>query len=155
MHIFWTKLDTMARHTRSQVLENRTNRLRLPVAPKPIFACKIGRGVRLGYRRNQSGGVWVVRVANGSGGYWMRRVADADDHADANGVDILTYWQAQDVARAIARGHGVSAQDDGRLITVAEALDRYAEDLRARGGEVSNVGRVSVCTCRQRSPQRL
>ena len=35
---------------------------------------------------------------------------------------------------------GVRAADDGKLATVADALERYASDLRSRGGEPANAG---------------
>src|SRR5687768_6955431 len=93
----------MARNIRSAKLENRTNRLKLPVARKPIFE-RIGDGISLGYRRNQVAGTWVVRVADGKGGSWTKAIGMADDHEDANGKSILTFWQAQDNARLVARG---------------------------------------------------
>src|SRR5262249_52883349 len=52
--------------------------------------------------------------------------------------NVLTFWQAQDKARALARG----SVDDGRPCTVTEALDAYAADLRARSGLVANAFRV-------------
>ena len=80
----------------------------------------------------------MVRVADGRGGNWTKGFAIADDHEDADGAHVLTYWQAQDRARALARGN----TDDGRPCTVTEALDAYAADLKARGGLVANALRV-------------
>jgi hypothetical protein len=57
----------MARKIRSSLLENRTQRLKLPVAKKPLFV-RIRPGISLGYRRNQITGTWVLRVADGRGG---------------------------------------------------------------------------------------
>ena len=57
----------MARSIRSNALENRTGRLKLPVAKKPVFV-RIGAGLSLGYRRNQTVGTWVLKVADGKGG---------------------------------------------------------------------------------------
>jgi hypothetical protein len=51
----------MARRARSSRLETPEERRKLPVSKKPVFAAKIGRGLTLGYRRNQTGGTWVVR----------------------------------------------------------------------------------------------
>jgi integrase len=52
---------------------------------------------------------------------------------------VLDFWQAQDKARALARG-----KDDqsGRPGTVAEALDDYERDLIARGANATNARRV-------------
>jgi integrase len=126
----------MARKLRSSQLDTRTARLKLAVAKKPIFT-KIGPGLSLGYRRNATAGTWVARVANGKGGNWTRALGSADDFADADGREVLDYWQAQDAARKLARGG-----DDGKPLTVAEALDRYAADLQTRGGDTYNVSRV-------------
>ena len=68
----------MARSTRSTKLETRSARLRLPVAKKPVFV-KIGPSVGLGYRRNQTAGTWVARVADGKGGNWTKAIGTADD----------------------------------------------------------------------------
>ncbi len=57
----------MARKVRNGMLENRTQRLKLPIAKKPIFV-RIGPGLSLGYRRNQTAGTWVLRLADGQGG---------------------------------------------------------------------------------------
>src|SRR6516162_5018636 len=128
----------MARRPRSSRLETRTARLKLPVRKKPHDFTTIAPGIALAYRRNQGAGTWVVRVADGHGGNWTKGFAIADDHEDADGNHVLDFWQAQDKARALARG----SSDDGRPCTVTEALDAYAADLRARGGQVSNAFRV-------------
>jgi integrase len=123
-------------------LETPEERRKLPVSKKPVFAAKIGRGLTLGYRRNQTGGTWVVRVADGKGGNWTAAIGTADDLAKADGVGILDFWQAQDRARTKARLGPDGAGDDGRPVTIAKALDRYQADLRLRGGDAGNVTRV-------------
>jgi hypothetical protein len=92
----------MARKIRNSVLENRTQRLRLPIAKKPVFV-RIGLGISIGYRRNQTAGTWVLRVADGRGGARTAAVGFADDHDDADGQKCLDYWQAQDRAKVAAR----------------------------------------------------
>jgi integrase len=129
----------MARRPRASRLENRTSRLKLPVRWKPYDFTTIAPGIALGYRRNQAAGVWVVRVADGKGGNWTKRVGLADDSEDADGTHVLTWWQASDRARQLARGN----DDAGRPQTVAEAVAVYARDLLARGGSVANAGRIS------------
>jgi integrase len=127
----------MARRPRASRLENRTTRLKLPVRWKPYDFTTIAPGIALGYRRNQAAGTWVVRVADGKGGNWTKRVGFADDF-EADAEHILTWWQATDKARRLARG-----QDDaGRPAMVKEAVDAYAHDLRARGGSVANASRI-------------
>jgi integrase len=128
----------MARRPRSARLETRTNRLKLPVRKKPHDFVTISPGIALGYRRCVSAGRWVVKVADGHGGNWTKVVALADDHEDADGEHILDFWQAQEKARALARG----GEDNGRPVTVAEALADYERDLRARGGLAGNASRL-------------
>src|SRR5262249_6581376 len=133
----------MARSARATKLETRAARLKLPVAKKPVFA-KIGPRVGLGYRRNQTAGTWVLRVADGKGGNWTKAIGNADDFEEADGNNTLDFWQAQDRGRAIARIGRDAEGDDGKPATVNRALDRYEADLKPRGGDIANVARVRV-----------
>src|SRR5262249_20733711 len=129
----------MARRPRSSKLEDRTNRLKLPVRGKPHDFITIAPGIALAYRRGKDRNAWVVRCADGRGGNWLKNLPGIpDDHEDANGESVLTFWQAQDKARLLARG----TVETGKPITVAEALDDYEADLKARGGLTGNVSRV-------------
>jgi integrase len=129
----------MARSIRNNALEARTNRFRLPVAKKPVWV-RIGDGLGLGYRRNQTAGTWVARIANGKGGHITKALGAADDHEDANGRDILTYWQAAEAARKLRRGE--DNKPEAAIVTVSDALAAYADDLATRGGDKANVGRI-------------
>lgn len=133
----------MARNTRSPKLETRTARLKLPGRWKP-YTVRIGPGVRLAYRRNATAGSWSVIAADGKGGSWLKVFAGADDHQDANGDTVLNFWQAQERARTLARGDNEAAASDSKPVTVGEALNQYAADLEARGGDVANVARVRI-----------
>jgi len=135
----------VARSARSVKLETRSARLRLPVAKKPVFV-KIAASIGLGYRRNQTGGTWVVRVADGRGGNWTKAIGIADDLDDSDGIRIFDFWQAQDKARAlgradISRGEAITT---AKPVTVRQALAAYEADLRTRGGDSGNVTRVRV-----------
>jgi integrase len=129
----------MVRRIRSAV-ETRSARLALPVRKKPVFR-RLGPGVALGYRRNATAGTWVVRVADGRGGNWTKVFATADDHEEANGQTILTYMQACDRARALAKSRDGTATGKA-AVTVGDALDAYGADLEARGGDAYNLSRV-------------
>ena len=133
----------MARSARSSKLETRTARLRLPVAKKPVYV-KIGPGISLGYRRNQSAGTWVARVADGKGGNWTKRVGVADDFDDLDENTIFDYWQAHRRVHALARAGNEEAGDSSKPIIVAQALADYERDLSARGGDLANVARVRL-----------
>jgi len=129
----------MARRPRSSTLETRTNRLKLPVRGKPHCFTVVAPGVALAYRRGKDRNAWVVRVSNGKGGNWLKNLPGIpDDHEEANGESVLTFWQAQDAARKLARG----TVESGKPISVAEALSDYERDLSARGGLTGNVSRV-------------
>jgi integrase len=81
----------------------------------------------------------VVRVADGHGAMWTKAFAIADDYEDADGEHVLTFWQAQDKARSLARGQDTKAGKPG---TLAEALDDYESNLKARSGDPTNATRV-------------
>jgi integrase len=130
----------MARRPRGGSLETRTGRLKLEPRRTPNMV-RLAPGIRLGYRRNRSGGgSWSVLRADGHGSSWMKAIGLADDHQDADGKSVLTFWQAQKIALDLARGE--RGDDSGRPVTVNEALDAYALHLRAGGGENGNVSRV-------------
>src|SRR5215468_6744395 len=120
----------MARRPRAARLETRTARLKLKVRKKPYDFTSISAGIQLGYRRCKGAGRWVVKVADGHGGHWTKVVGFADDHEDADGDGILTWWEATDKARKLARGQDANT---GRPATVDEAITEYQNDLAARG----------------------
>src|SRR6185436_5892532 len=121
--------DGVARNTRSSALETRSARLKLPKRGKPVWV-RIDRGLSLGYRRIEIAGPWIVRRATGKGGNWIKNFATADDFEESNGDSVLTFFEAQAIARTIAR----DGEASGGLITVSAAIDRYAGDLATRGG---------------------
>jgi site-specific recombinase XerD len=119
----------MARRVRSYSLETRTARLKLAVSKKP-YPVVLAPKIALTYRRNKGAGVWSVKAPFG-----LKKFAIADDHEDANGESVLTYWQALDKARTLARA-GEGSGD--ALVTVNEAVDNYEADLIARGAQKDN-----------------
>jgi integrase len=121
---------------RAPKLETPTARRRLAVRKKPYWTT-ISPGIHLGYRRNQTAGTWSVRVAD-AGSEWLKRIGLSDDLEPADGRAVLNFWEAIDVARKIARRLPGDAVDESRPPTVAEALDRYATDLKGRGGSPYN-----------------
>ena len=93
----------MPRRIRSSTLETRTARVKLAQQRKPYWIA-VAPGISLGYRRNAGPGAWNVRAADGKGGNWIKSFGLADDHEDADGANVLTFWQAADKAKALARG---------------------------------------------------
>ena len=122
----------MPRQLRSAQLETRNSRSKLPKQSKPHWFT-VAPGISLGYRAGP--GSWNVRAADGVGSNWIKSFGIADDHEDADGIDILDFWQACDKAKQLARGKGT---DSGKPATVAEALDDYGGDLAVRNAGATN-----------------
>jgi integrase len=119
----------MARKVRNSVLESRSNRLKLRIAKKPAFV-RIGPGLSLGYRRNQTSGTWVLRVANGRGGARTAAIGFADDHDKADGNQFLDFWQALERAKVAARRQG--GAPGAEPLTVRLAGETYLDWLTAK-----------------------
>ena len=88
------------------------------------------------YRRNGTNGTWVIKASDGHGAYWTKAFALADDFEDADGSNVLSFYQAQDAAKKLARGEDGSAGNPP--ITVDGALTAYKTDLVARGANPYN-----------------
>ena len=126
----------MARKVRHLALESRSARLRLQVRRRPYSGPSLARGMSLMYRRNGTNGSWVLKASDGHGAYWTKAFAHADDFEDADGKNVLTFYQAQDQAKKLARGEDGSA--DTAPVTVDGALKDYKRDLEARGANPYN-----------------
>jgi hypothetical protein len=133
----------MARKIRTGTLETRSARLRLAVSSQPLYV-KIAVGLSLGYRRNRTDGSWVLRAVTGKGGYWTKNIGLADDYRDADGSEVLDFWQAQERARELARGEKSGMAADTAPITVSQALDAYVDDLKTRRRDPHNAARVRI-----------
>jgi integrase len=94
---YWTE-RIMARTVRDANLEHRTARGRLKSGGKPYFRA-IDQGLHLGYRKGQGGGKWVMRWYLGNQEYRVATIGMADDTLDPDGNAILSFSQAQAVAR--------------------------------------------------------
>jgi integrase len=84
------------------------------------------------YRRGgQGSGSWSARLKLSDGRYALRALGTADDHAPANGADVLTFAQAQKAALGL---QDQAKRDEGivtRPATVAEAAEAYLTWFRA------------------------
>src|SRR6516164_9465511 len=128
---------------RASKLETASARRKLPISKKPVFI-KIAPNVRIGYRKNLGPGSFSVRVT-GPGIDWVKRIGLADDHEPADGRVVLSYWQAIDAARKLARRQpGDDAADDSRPLTVLETIEAYGRDLASRGGDDYNARRARL-----------
>jgi integrase len=127
----------MARKVRHSSLETRTARLKLAVRRKPYNGPSLARGVILQYRRNKTNGAWVLKASDGHGAYWTKAFAEADDFDASNGKTILAFFEAQDVAKKLARG-GTDEADATAPVTLDRALVDYKADLISRGASPAN-----------------
>jgi len=118
----------MARTVHDARLETRTARSRLAIRPKPYWRT-IDPGVHLGYRKGTRGGRWLMRWYAGSGAYRETSIGTADDHAEPDGRQVLSFAQAQAAARQQAVVYAQQAQGiaDPTTFTVADALQDYLE----------------------------
>jgi integrase len=129
----------MGRTKRSAKLDTWNARKKLPLGK--TNQDPIAPGQYLGFRRPATGaaGSWFARWRQ-DGKILQERLGTADDFQDANGVDVLSWDQAQEKAKAWFHNQRERAQcaaggepfQDGPL-TVAQALQAYFEDGRRRG----------------------
>ncbi|UPT93519.1 site-specific integrase [Bradyrhizobium barranii subsp. apii] len=78
----------------------------------------------------------MLKASDGHGAYWTKAIAEADDFDESNGKTVLTFFEAQDVAKKLARRDNGSA--DSAPITVDGALKDYRRDLIARNANPYN-----------------
>lgn len=115
----------MARSVRDSNLETRKARLKLDIGIR--YWRQIGKGLALGYRRTQAGyGSWLIRLLTPEGKYPVVVIGRADDYQDANGTDILDFFQAQAHCRAYFDKKAAEWRGEvDKPVTVAEAAARY------------------------------
>src|SRR5713226_5446696 len=127
----------MARKVSFSAMESRSARLnKFTIRRRPYSGPSLARGISLMYRRNKTNGTWVLKVSDGHGAYWTKAFALADDFEDADAKNVLTFYQAQDQAKKLARGEDGSA--DSAPITIDGALRAYKTDLEARSANPYN-----------------
>ena len=117
----------MARTVRDAKLESRTARSALKAAGKPYYRA-IDEGLHLGYRKGVRGGKWVMRRYVGNEKYVVEAIGTADDTLDPDGAEILSFAQAQNIARTRfveerRRAAGLPTQSGP--YTVKDCIDEY------------------------------
>jgi len=115
----------VARATRNANIDTRTRRLKLPQGKR--YWQTIGKGLALGYRRGKHGGTWYARFSLPDNKYRIEAVGIADDHRDADGVEVLNYFQAQDHVRTKAGREAIQKAK----YTVGDAMADYLEWFKA------------------------
>lgn len=130
--------DVVVRIKRSGKLDTRNARLKLPFQKEPYWTPLAPREA-MGYYRPRSGGAgtWSARIYDPLSRKNVRKtLGTADDYADADARDVLSYAQAQakarewfDQARAGFRGE----QPRRGPLTIQDAWEAYLEDAERRG----------------------
>jgi hypothetical protein len=129
----------MARTIRNQKLDTPSARAKLKAGR---YWISIAPGCAFGYRKGIKGGVWAAKLVKGA----MRlekKIGPTDDVLPADGRLAFSFAEAQERARAwFVKAERGDAIEEGKPLMVAQALDQYEADLRTRGGDIGNVGRV-------------
>jgi integrase len=123
----------MARTIRDAKLDSRSARSRLLQRREPYWR-SISSGLAVGIRKGANGGTWIARHYSAEHGRRYCALGTADDIADADGLHVLDFDQAQERARAWFKS--LAGQDHGGPIgrlTVAVAMDQYLEYLEKDG----------------------
>jgi integrase len=121
----------MARTLQDAKLDTRAARLRLKRRREPWWR-SISEGLSIGYRKGAKGGTWIARHYSVEHGRRYQSIGTADDVADADGVHVLSFAQAQEAARKwfadLARRD--RGEFTGGPYTVKQCLDDYIAWLK-------------------------
>jgi len=131
--------NALARTARDARLETRNARQKLKPRREPYWR-SIYMGAAVGYRKGASGGSWIARHYDPSLGRRYIALGTADDLADADGVRVLSFSQAQEKARS--EFTSLARADAGDVCrgpySVSQALADYLVDYERRGGKSRN-----------------
>lgn len=129
----------MAGRPKKSGLESKTARLTLAPRNAPYWLA-IGEGQQVGYRKGIKDGYWVARLTDMQSRKKVQEsLGTADDQQEADGKEVLTYFQAVEAARdwfkrskeaAEAR---VAVRPSKNIITVSQAVEIYIEYLKTDG----------------------
>ena len=104
------------------------------------------RGCSLGFRKSNqkkgrtATGSWVIRIGQ-NGNYTETSFATASDERwlPANGTAVLDYFQARAKAHDLYGVHLSNPSQDGRILTVTDAMGDYIADRERRGRDIADV----------------
>jgi len=111
-------------------LQSRSSRRAIRQSPK-LHITKLFTGLALGYRKGKRGGTWIARRHEQGTQYSFQPLGVSDDVADADGIRVLSFDQAQEEARNWFKRKG--EEDAGERVpgsyTVAAAIHDYVKNL--------------------------
>lgn len=129
----------MAGRPKKSGLETKTARLKLAPRNAPYWVV-IGEGQQVGYRKGVKDGYWVARLTDMQSRQKVQEsLGTADDKQEADGKDVLNYFQAVDAARDWFRRNKEAAEaklavrPSKNTITVSQAVEIYIEYLKTDG----------------------
>jgi integrase len=116
-------------------MDSRTARNRLKAGRR--YWVSLDQGLHLGYRRGPQGGKFLARHYLGAQAYEVVTLPGvADDRGDADGLTVLSFRQAQAIARRLhsERAHLAAGKPlPGVAYRVADAIADYCQGLERRG----------------------
>lgn len=144
----------MAKTASGVKIDSVTARAKLRVS-KTVRYVDLADGLHLGYRKGHRDGRWVVRRYAGAGRYEVETIGRADDTLPADGVSVLTFRQAQEMAlrhRLVGEPTApirpapapVPAPPAVPTYTVADAVREYLEFKLAEGAKSFGDSRLRV-----------
>ena len=126
----------MAKKVRERALDTRAAGDKLKVAGKPYYR-SIGHDLHLGYRKGKDARRWVVRRYAGAGNYVVETIGHADDISDADGTNVLTFWQAQ------TKAHAMQGASTPGAYTLKQAIADYLVHMEGRSTRQQIFGRLA------------
>jgi integrase len=83
--------------------------------------------IHLGYRSAGRGGKWLVRWYKGNQKYRQEGLATADDNMPADGLNVLSFYQAETLAKRVVADRRLEAIAAlrGEPVTIKDAIDEY------------------------------
>src|SRR5262245_46141589 len=116
----------MARTVKDTNLQTRAAREKLAARAKPYWRT-IDPERHIGYYKGARGGTWTARrYVGGEKLYEYQRLGVADDKHDADGVEVLSFAQAQQKAREWFADGATKAAEP---ITIRQAVVAYVKYL--------------------------
>jgi integrase len=123
----------MARKLKDATIDSREARSKLKPRGKPYWR-SIEQGAHLGYRRLKGkAGSWCARYYVGEQTYEVEAVGTADDLSDADGVAMLSYWQAVEKVRDRRKQRAHDLAGVTGPYTVGQAIEDYVGWLDEKG----------------------
>jgi integrase len=135
----------MPRKRQDSRLNTRNVRSTLKQRSEPYWR-SISKGLALGYFKGAKGGTWIARHFNVATGRRKEALGVADDHMDADGINVLSFEQAQGRAHEWHKHLGQldSGEVSAGAYTVAQAMDDYLSHSEAEKRKILTRTRLLI-----------